>query len=285
MAYNPQPETAAMLDRSWKIVETTPYKVTARYVFYQLLGEGWYTPKDSEEKQRAYKDSFLKALSKARHEGYKLWRPDTLEDDTRQAVIRGQGFDSVEDWLSALSGRLTCSLDLWHDQPHYIELWCEHRGMVSQFNYYTSGITIRPMGGQASIYYKYQAAQALDEAAQTYGKRPLVLYFGDLDKGGKTIAATLRRDIGKWCGAYFDFEWCGISQEHVTRYNLPDSPEKPGQFQWEALGDANAGQVITETVSKFVRPDAMEEVRKEAQRATVWIRDKLSAVADEWQAL
>jgi hypothetical protein len=275
--YSPQPETAAMLDRAWQIVQSTPYAVTARFVFYQLYTEGWYSGKGS------YKDSFLKALSQARHREYKQWRPDTLEDDTREAVIRGQGFDSVEGWLDALTQQLSCSLDLWQSQPYYIELWCEQRGMARQFKHYTSGITIRAMGGQASIPYKYQAARALDEAAQVYGRRPIVLYFGDLDEGGKNIANTLKRDIGKWCKAGFDFVWCGVTQDQVVRYNLPESPDKPGQYQWEALSDTAAAEVIQQTVADFVRPAAMEAVRQEAQQATVWLRGKLAAVADEWQ--
>lgn len=283
MSYEPQAKTAAILDRAWQIVQETPYEVTARFVFYQLLGEGWYTPKDGKEKKAAYKDSFLKALSKARHHRYKGWRPDTLVDDTREPVIRGNGFVNVEDWLVAVQQRVTCSLDLWHTQPHYVELWCEHAGMSRQFAYYTEGITIRAMAGQASIAYKYQAAIELDAAARRYDKRPVILYFGDYDPGGKKIAEVIKRDIGRECRAGFSFEWCGITPEHVQRYNLPDNPEKPGEYQWEALGDAHSGEVIRENVARFVRLDAMSEVQHEAQSATEWLRGELEGLTDKWQ--
>lgn len=284
MAWNPQADTETILDRAWAIVSTTPYAVTARFVFYQLLGEGYYTPRNDEEKRACYKDRFLKTVSRARRENYKQWRPDSLVDDTRTPLVRGQGFDSVQDWLQALSRRLRCNLDLWHSQPYYVELWTEHRGMVSQFEYYTEGITIRPMGGQPSIVYKYEAAQDLGRAAQTYDRQPVVLYFGDLDKGGKTIAAKVKRDIAKWCPAAVTFEWCGITQDHADRFNLPDNPEKPGQYQWEALGHERAGEVIQETVARFVRPDAMSEVMQEARQATHWLQSRLATIADEWEA-
>ena len=80
MAYKPRKKTAAILDRAWDLVEVTPYQVTARWLFYALLQEGWYSKKGD------YNDSFLKVLSKARHSFYKKWQPDTLEDDTLEDV-------------------------------------------------------------------------------------------------------------------------------------------------------------------------------------------------------
>jgi hypothetical protein len=46
-----------------------------------LLQEGTYPAKGS------YKSKFLPLLAKARKTFYKGWRPDTLADDTREAVI------------------------------------------------------------------------------------------------------------------------------------------------------------------------------------------------------
>lgn len=275
--YSPQAETAAMLDEAWKIVKATPYAVTARFVFYQLYAAGWYKAKGD------YKNSFMKAISKARHSEYKEWRPDTLEDDTREAIIRGSGFADVPDWLEALTRGLSCQLDLWQSQPNYVELWCEQRGMARQFKHYTSGITIRPMGGQASIPYKYQAAQALNEAADYYERRPIVLYFGDLDTGGQNIAKTLQRDVGKWCKAGFHFYWCGVTAEQVRRYGIPEDPDKPGQYQWEALSDTMAAEVIRQSMAGLVRQDAIVKVQQKAQQATEWLRVRLADIADEWQ--
>ncbi len=40
MSYNPNPQTAAILDRAYQYVVDTPYQVTARWVFYRLLQDG-----------------------------------------------------------------------------------------------------------------------------------------------------------------------------------------------------------------------------------------------------
>lgn len=80
--YKPQKKTADMLDRAWEMVENAPYDVTARWLFYGLLQEGYYSTKGD------YKNRFMKALSKARHSFYKKWRPNTLVDGTREAVRR-----------------------------------------------------------------------------------------------------------------------------------------------------------------------------------------------------
>jgi hypothetical protein len=84
--YKPQAEQAIILDRAYELVESVPYKVTARWLFYRLLQESFFKDKD------AYKEKFLPLLSKARKTFYKQGTPDTLADDTRVAVIRGGGW-------------------------------------------------------------------------------------------------------------------------------------------------------------------------------------------------
>jgi ABC-type antimicrobial peptide transport system ATPase subunit len=82
-SYNPRPEAEAILDRAYELVKSVPYAVTARWLFYGLLQEGTYPDKDS------YKSKFLPMLSKARKSFFNGWTPDTLADDTRVAVVRG----------------------------------------------------------------------------------------------------------------------------------------------------------------------------------------------------
>jgi hypothetical protein len=84
--------------------------VTVRWLFYALLQEGWYSTK------KDYKDKFLRRLSEARRHFYKSWRPNTLVDDTREAMVRGVGFDSVRAWLQAVPDYFPCQLDRWTAQ-------------------------------------------------------------------------------------------------------------------------------------------------------------------------
>lgn len=276
--YRPQKDTRLMLVRALQLVNSVPYQVSARWLFYRLLQEGYYSSKDD------YANKFLKAVSAARHAFYEGWRPDTLADETREAIRRGDGFDTPQDWITALSSRLTCNLTMWHDQPYYVELWFEARAMRDQFEHYTQHLTLRPMGGQPSIPYKWETAKHLEQVYREYGKPIKILYFGDLDAAGGIISDTAEADVSKWCTAPFEFIRCGLTAQQVTRYNVPENIEKPGQYQWEALPDEAARDIITASVNPFVRHDAFLKVVSRQEHAAAWIRDKLAALIDEYPA-
>lgn len=273
--YNPRAETKKILDRAWQLVNSVPYRVSARWVFYRLLQEGFYSSKDD------YKNKWLKACSLARKNFYNGWHPATLSDETREPIIRGRGVDSVSDWLLEMSKQAVCNLDKWTGQPVYLELWYEARAMSDQFRHYTKHITLRPMGGEPSIPYKWQAAKALEQMSKTYDVPIVVLYFGDLDYHGEIISDVIEREVGEWCSCYFEFVRCGLDEDQVYQYNVPENPEKPGQYQWEALSDEGAREIITESVGQYLRHDAFTEVEQKERDATAKIRAELTRLAKE----
>lgn len=275
--YRPHAKTARILDRAFELVESVPYSVSLRWVFYRLLQEGFYRTKDD------YKNKCEPAISAARRAFYKGWRPDTLADETREAIVRGNGYRTPEDWLVTLSERVTCPLCKWHDQSYYVELWYEARAMSDQFRYYTDHITLVPMGGQPSIPYKWKIAKTLEKAAQAYGVPIVVLYFGDLDPAGHTIADTVRDDVAMWCDEPFEFVHCGLTPDQVALYGVPENFEKPGEYQWEALTDAAASEIITVHVAQFVDAGALAQVEAQEAEATDWTRQRLKTLAAEWR--
>lgn len=276
--YKPQKETRAMLARAYELVQSVPYQVSARWLFYRLLQEGHYTSKSD------YANKFLKAVSAARHAFYEDWRPDTLADETREAIYRGHGHNTPVDWMNGLSKDIACHLAKWRDQDYYVELWFEARAMRDQFEYYTEHITLRPMGGQPSIPYKWDTAKFLERAAAAYHKPIVILYFGDLDNAGETISDTVEDDVRKWCANDFQFIHCGLNEQQVLDYNVPENIEHPGAYQWEALTDDAAREIITGQVEQFVRHDAFSKMVEQEQQATDWLRDKLAALSTEWEA-
>lgn len=274
--YTPRGETARMLDRALELVQSVPYRVSGRWLFYRLLQEGFYNSKGD------YKDKFNKATSLARHAFYNGWRPDTLADETREAIIHGFGSDDVPEWLGNVAARLTCRLDKWRHQSYYLELWFEARAMVQQFEHYSKHVTLRPMGGQPSIEYKWNTAKWLEDMANMYSRPIVILYFGDLDAAGGTIADTVERDVRTWCRADFEFVRCGLTLAQVQKYGVPENPEKPGEYQWEALPDAGAAEIISSSTSPYLRHDAFTKVEERESRATQWIQEKIAALAGEW---
>ncbi|MCB0110509.1 MAG: hypothetical protein KDE53_31525, partial [Caldilineaceae bacterium] len=261
----------------FEIIQSVPYLVSARWLFYRLLQEGFYSSKGD------YKNKFCKATSAARHAFYKGWRPDTLIDETREPIERGGIYTNEARWLSAISTRLNCSLDRWFTQDYYVELWYEARAMTAQFEHYTKHITLRPLGGQPSIEYKWKAAKALENAGHTYGIPIVILYFGDLDVSGAHISSATERDVRKWCDVPFEFIPCGLTLEQVKRYHVPENLDKPGEFQWEALSDEGAREIISEGVKPYLRLDALNAVDQREQAVNTWVRHEMAGLAERWR--
>lgn len=275
-SYKPQKKQRAILARAWEFVNSVPYKVSGRWVFYQLLQEGKYKSKGDYQK-------WIEIASKARHANYENWKPDTLTDETREAIYRGKGNSDAKTWLQAIAKGAICSLDKWASQDNYVELWFEARAMTEQFKYYTQYITLRPMGGQPSIPYKYQAAQEISQAWLLYKKPVKILYFGDYDKGGLTIQKTIDEDISYWADIDFEFIHCGLTLEQALHYNVQKNFEKPNNYQWEALSAEAAQEIISEKVEQYVNLKAFKEVETKEVHVSEWFREKLINLIDDYK--
>ena len=96
---------------------------------------------------------------------------------------------------------------------------------------------------------------------------PIILYFGDLDPKGVQIPLSAKNDITEWVKLSVErtdgsapFKWirCGLNQEHIEQFDLPIDYEKP-RYQWEALSDEQAREIIVGALDKYVDPDAIKE--------------------------
>ncbi len=245
--------------REWLLQEVNAlsYKPSLRWCFYRAMGQFGLGKADWVV--------FKSTLSKARKVGQDGCRPDTLSDETRE--IRtiwselGIGVKSYEEYAERVTGNIRSAFSVskflmsvqWiQDISFYAEVWYEAKAMSGQFQKYVPcEITLRPFGGDYSIPKKWEAAQTLRERArqlQEYGKVPkiTVLYFGDLDKKGLSIARSALKDIEKWAMVDIDFHRIGLTKSQTETFHLLDNPERPGEYQWEALNDEQAESVIRE---------------------------------------
>lgn len=264
MSYKPSAQTKYILQQAWYWVNTVPYDVTARWVFYRLLQDGTY----SEKKDYRH---LLGILSKARKEFYDKWRPWTLADDTRSPLLmqrdgfytiflRGWGFQDEAEWVNTLKKELNCPLDRWTKQPVYVEIWFEAAAMQSQFVYYANqNLPLLAFHGDISIPEKWRTAKRLAEWWLRL-RRPIhIFYYGDLDPKGLTIPESAWEDIELWtyslmkaqdpsvdgrCLEGLIFTRVGINEEQAAEFNIPENPERPGTYQWEALADEQAADLI-----------------------------------------
>lgn len=267
----------ALFDAATAHVESVPYKVTLRWLFYRLLQDGYYTGKGD------YDNKLIPRASDWRHGG--RWAPDMLVDEGREA----HGSPGGDRWTSSqiletFMSDLPIYLERSHfySQENYIELWFEANGMLGQFQHFTDGIRLVPFGGDPSIPFKYEVAQKLAHSIRYFGKPATVLYFGDRDKHGEDMYYTAidgPKGNRKWCSEDFDTEWCGLSLDQCG--DVPENPEKPGDYQWEALTDQQAGDIITEAVSRYIDVDLVTKAATEAEEMADELEEKLRPVIEE----
>jgi hypothetical protein len=269
--YTPNKRGREILDRAWQHVSGVPYKVTTRWLFYQLYQDGFYHSKND------YKNGFVPLLSRARHNGFGLWRPDSLVDDRRDAIKHEGGYRDPGEWAREMaSSGWTCNLDHFYNQENYIEVWFEAEAMSRQFQHYTRGITLRPFSGMPSIGYKYSIAQDLRNLSRCYGKPIVILYFGDYDLAGLTIPETSVNDIRCWCSVSFEFIRCGLNDGDGERFGIPENFEKPGVYQWEALNDDLARGLITSSIERFIDDGLRQQAVIDGKRAALLFDDYVS---------
>lgn len=269
--WNPGAKSISILNRAYEHVCSVPYKVSLRWLFYRLLQDGIY------QNKVAYDNKFMPLVSKARKNFFGPWRPDTLADETRQSIVRHGEFKDFQDWLDVVKD-LDCSLDEWYYQRYYVEVCFEAKAMADQFKTLIPDyITLNPFGGDAPIPYKWGIAKRLERNAALYRTPIIIIYFGDCDKKGLQIPKSAFRDIQAWCNKPIEFVIGGLTQEQAIKYNLPENPEKPG-YQWEALSDDAAKEIINGSLEHFLDHRAFNEARKKELEATEFYRRKINEI-------
>ncbi len=255
------PRSREILNTALAHVNSVPYKVSLRWVFYRLYQDGLYKTK------KGY-DNFEYLCSKARHTNWNGWRPDTLADETRGRISRTYGYTDIEEALAEMPDRLAGDIDLsidhFYRQDRYIEIWYEARAMTGQFEHYTRKIDLIPLGGMPSIPYKWDIAKHLEWKRTKYEKPIVILYFGDEDLAGHGIKADAEEDTKKWSSAEFRIEWCGLTEAQAERHGVPHSYEKQG-YQWEALDDEAAAEIIKSSITEYIDPGIIKEAERERE--------------------
>lgn len=254
--YHPHPRTAEYLTKALNFVKSVPYATSTRWTFYQMVQFAGLTKQDYGK--------FKSWTSRARKSFYDGWRPDTLVDDTRSIHQRGVGFDTSAEWLDHLKEQRPY-FDKINGQPNVVMVWFEAKAMIGQFQHYTEPyhVSMIPFGGDPSIHFKWTIAKRLEKLGGWYPHhRIYIKYFGDLDPKGLTIPTSALKDIEAWCRVPFSFERVGLEQEHIERWNLPDNPEKPSQYQWEALPDEGARELIIGALAPLIDTSQIKRVQE-----------------------
>ena len=269
--------------RALEHVKSVSYPVGLRWLFYRLLQDGFYTKKED------YVNSFKVSVSNWRHNQLDGWHPNTLVDESRE-IIPGDVFigddiqDVVNSWATGLDVDLRDSIFMDENQEYYVEAWFEARAMTGQFREYTEYITLVPFGGETSIPQKWAMAKNLEDMWRRFHKPIVILYFGDCDEYGESIqdnGIDGPKGVRKWCDVDFKVVRCGLNEDQAIKYGIPENPDKPGQYQWEALEDWHAKEIIIKNIEQWVDYTAYDRMAEKAKEEAAEYIERLAETFDE----
>lgn len=296
--YNPTKRIASILNWTLEKVKEVPYRVPTRWAFYRCVQERGLGKEDYAK--------FKKWTSKARKRFWNGWRPYTLEDDSRKIDKRGGGFRDFENFITGERKRSPV-YDKFITQDNIVLVWFEAIAMRSQFRYYTGPhcIPLVPFRGDIGPDYKWDIASYLDDLNRRYPDKPIVvLYFGDYEphfhKGslGKGIRIPLDalKDIRPWFNALqsvrgvheddladIKYKRCGLDPEHIKKYGIPENPKREGEFQWEALDDEMAKEVILKAIGEYWDFDAIKKIKHQEKMDFDNWRDRIEDAFTEYE--
>lgn len=296
--YAPRPDAADLLKKALELIESVPYSVTSRWAFYQMV-QSFGLSKGSYSR-------FLGLTSKARKRFWGGWSPKTLADDTRAIVELEDGIGTLGDWLRAVRD-LEPGFPVVAGQRVILQVWFEAAAMAGQFQHYLGGLRVDlvPFQGDPSIRHKWEIAQRLRALYEKYRKPIVILYFGDYDPKGLTIPQSALADIWPWIGHLdgisdqllcdgrhnwktkddrFRFIRCGLNADQLDTLDIPENPERPGTYQWEALADHQARDLILGAVRPWWSEKEIADVRRREMMVgeawKEWLGPRIGVVAD-----
>jgi len=190
---------------------STHHPMTVRQVYYQLVS------RQVIKNDRSQYQAVSNVLVDARQEGTIPW--DWIEDRLRRPrhVLMWEDLGDFSETIIQNYRR-----NVWLDQSTYIEVWLEKDALSGIFE-----DALDPYGVTLNVGRGYDGWDSIHNAAERYSEREdvTVLYFGDLDPSGDDMVRSLGERLG-FFNCFPEIIKCALTDEDVTRYNLPPDMTK-----------------------------------------------------------
>ena len=226
------------------------YQLTLRQCYYQLVARDII-----ENTEKSYK-RIADLLDNGRKAGLIDWQ--AIEDRTRQ--IRGwSGYESPAAFLKSVSRGFM--LDLWREQPCYVEVWVEKDALVDVVRKACAGtrtpfFSCRGFSSQSAMW------RAAERFKAKQDKKCIILHLGDHDPSGLDMTRDIQERL-IYFGAGVQVQRIALNMEQVGTYNPPPNPAKEtdsrykgyqlkyGVKSWEL--DALRPEVIESMIDEHIK--------------------------------
>lgn len=220
-----------MIDRALVIIqeyEELGFRLTLRQLYYQFVSRNWLANKQSEYKRLG------SLMTDARLAGIVDW--NAIEDRARNL----QTFASWNDPASIVS---VCSdsfaLDLWKNQPHYIETWVEKEALI--------GVLARPCSKWRVNHFACKGYTSASEmwdggwnrlrGKKKQGKDVTIIHLGDHDPSGIDMTRDIRERMSLFVGGPVEIVRIALNMDQVEEYEPPPNPAKMTDSRFEGYVD------------------------------------------------
>ena len=181
-------------------------------------------------------------MKKGREAGLVSW--DAIEDRGRQA-LKVQGESSPLGVVDGLEDHIV--IDPWEDQGIYPEVWIEKDSLIGTIERVCSEfrVTYTACRGYQSVSEMFRAGFRRFRAAQSRGKRPVIIHMGDHDPSGIDMTRDIEERATLYAGFPVEVRRIALNMDQIEQYAPPpnfaketdtrtcDYVAKFGEESWE----------------------------------------------------
>jgi hypothetical protein len=213
------PARLKMIEQANEIIEAyraEGYDLTLRQLYYQFVSRDLIPNKQSEYKRLG------NLISEARRAGLIDW--DAIVDRTRNLKSLG----SWEEPAAIIKeDSEVFRLDLWEQQPYYVEVWFEKDALMGVFERVAQSLRVPFFScrGYTSDSEVWSAAQRL-AAKSDADKELVVLHFGDHDPSGIDMTRDIEDRLSLFGAVGVDVRRLALNMPQVRQYRPPPNPAK-----------------------------------------------------------
>jgi hypothetical protein len=233
------------------------HPMTLRQVHYRLVSRADVSHPNTDNAYKTLGDW----LRDDRLDGTVLW--EWMEDRLRVEQAWPM-WEAPKEFL--LDIRDDYARNIWQDQEHYVEVWCEKDALSGLFK-----AELAPFRATLNIGRGYDSWSSIKRAADRYrmrkaryGMDTTVLYFGDFDPSGEDMHRSLQDRLAM-LGAYPDIPKVALT--HADTRRLP--------YNFTKVTDSRRDAFVSQYGDLAVELDALpvEELQQRIQTSVRWVMD------------
>lgn len=277
-----QKKGLALIDQINTIIDdytAQGYSLTLRQVYYQLVSRDII-----ENSERSYKN-IGELINNGRLAGLIDWQ--AIEDRTR--FIRSLShWDSPREIIETAAR--SYHIDLWADQPFYVEVWVEKDALIGVIEQTAQGYDVSCFScrGYTSQSEMWTAAQRMIQQYETE-KDCIIIHLGDHDPSGLDMSRDIRERMAMF-GAIVRVDRIALNMPQIKQYNPPPNPAKItdtrateyikqyGAESWEldALEPAELDRLIRKQIEIYLDRKKYDRAKRKEERE----RAKIQKIID-----